>query len=139
VDLAVEVPTNDSTYRNNKRCHEGDAAVDRAKPEICVPQNQHRSEDAENHVGAEPESDRPNYSQRSDAFSQGVQHQDQHKAAPRNSEPITDAADGCQAIVVTVEPTDPEREDNSDAKNLGDDVRPPLRTISSKICRCARS
>jgi hypothetical protein len=90
-------------------------------------------------VGAEPEGDRPDYSQRWYALSQGVQQQKQHKAAPRNSEPITDATDGCQAIVVTVEPPDPEREDNSDAKNLGDDVRPPMRTISSKICLCARS
>ena len=41
VDLAVEIPPDDSTSGNNKHRREGHIAVDRAEPEIRVQQNQH--------------------------------------------------------------------------------------------------
>ncbi len=60
VDLAVEIPSNDAAYRHNKHCYEGDAAVDRAELEVCMPHDQHRPGDAKDHVGVKPEGDRTN-------------------------------------------------------------------------------
>src|SRR5262245_38747715 len=138
VDLAVEVSADDSTSGNDKHGHERHATVDRAKPEVRMPQDQHGSEDAKDHVGAEPEGDRPNHSQRSDAFSQRVQEQEQHEAASGNPEPIADTTDGRQAAVVTVEPADPERESDNGTKNLGNNIWPSMPTFASRICSCRR-
>src|SRR5258707_14615597 len=89
-------------------------------------------------MSVKPEGDRPKCPQRSHAFSERVQQQEQHKAASCNSEPITGATDGCQAIVVTVRPTDPERKNNGDGEHLWNNVRPAMRGSATSIRCCGR-
>src|SRR5712671_4432387 len=116
MNLAVEIPTKNPTCGHNKHCDERHIAVDRAKLEICVPQNHYRSENAKDHVSAEPEADGADYSQGSHAFSQGIQQQKQHKDASSNSQPIPKPALRGQARVVAIAPPDPQDDDSSDAE-----------------------
>src|SRR5580704_14770118 len=138
MNLAVEVPTTDTARGDDEHCHEGHVAVDRAKPEIRVPENQYSPQHAKDHMGPEPEGDRPHDAQGSHSFSQGICQQQEHKEAACKSQPITNPALWCQAVVVSIEPADAQGGDNSDAESQGDHPRPPTRTVFGEICYGAR-
>ena len=100
MDLRVDEAADHAARRHEDHADQRDAAVQAAEPEVRVEQDRDRSEDAEQHVDAEPVSQSAPERDRADPLAQRVEQQQEHARGADESERVAEAEVGAQVVLV---------------------------------------
>jgi hypothetical protein len=133
VNLPMKIAADESAHRHDEHGRERHIAVDGAKPEVCMQQNQDRPDYSEDHVSPEPERDRTQPLPSRHALSQRVEQQQQHEACPDDAEPVSNTAFGCQVAVVLPQPRHHEDHHGNKAEGKRRDGVAKPRAIGSEV------